>query len=362
MTLPPLDREVDISRFVVNLIRERLPPGWTVELDQEGAVGLGRRADAVVKLISAAGEAVSLIAEVKRTVVTRDLENMLSQLRAYAEDAAEPDLVPLLITRYLPPPAQGWLTDRNVAYADATGNIRLALERPALFLRDVGATKDPWRGAGRPRGTLLGEPPARVVRALVDYPPPMSVPRLVKLSGASTGATYRVVQFLQEQALLDRAPDGLIENAQWRPILERWAKDYGFLRSNTVTKYLQPRGIPTLMNDLARLQGVRYALTGSLAAANWAPYAPARSAMLYADNPGELAAQLGLREVDTGPNVLIAAAAFDVVFERSEQLGGVTVVAPSQAAVDLLTGPGRNPAEAQALLDWMENDVTKWRR
>ena len=251
--------------YVVKLIQERLPQGWLVELDQEVTSSLGRRADAVIQLVSAQGETVSLITEVKRTVVTRDLENVVTQLRTYAAGTGQPDLVPLLIARYLPPPAQGWLTDRNVGYADATGNIRLTLQRPALFLRDVGASKDPWRGAGRPRGTLLGEPPARVVRALVDYQPPMSVPNLVKLSGASTGATYRVVQFLQEQALLDRASNGLIETVQWRPVLERWAKDYGFLRSNTVSKFLQPRGIPTLMSDLGRLPGVRYALTGSLA-------------------------------------------------------------------------------------------------
>ena len=36
--------------------------------------------------------------------------------------------------------------------------------------------------------------------------------------------------------------------------------------------------------------------------------------------------------------------------------------APSQVAVDLLTGPGRNPAEGQALLDWMENHECTWRK
>lgn len=34
----------------------------------------------------------------------------------------------------------------------------------------------------------------------------------------------------------------------------------------------------------------------------------------------------------------------------------------SQVAVDLLTGPGRNPAEGQALLDWMEINERAWRK
>jgi hypothetical protein len=83
-------------------------------------------------------------------------------------------------------------------------------------------------------------------------------------------------------------------------VLERWSKDYGLLRSNTVRRYLQPRGLLALMSGLAAVQDVRYAVTGSVAAQEWAPYAPARSAMIYTDDPDRLAAGLDLREIDTG--------------------------------------------------------------
>ena len=84
--------------------------------------------------------------------------------------------------------------------------------------------------------------------------------------------------------------------------------------------------------------------------------------MIYADDPGDVARGLGLREADTGANVLIAAPAFEVVFDRAQVYEGVNTVAPSQAVVDLLTGPGRGPSEAQALLEWMETHVEQWRR
>lgn len=358
---PPLDREVDVLRLVVALIEERLPRGWQVKL-KRGAPSPGGKTDSLIRLVSPQGDDVTLVVEVKKTFLTRDLQKVVEQLRSYASVADEGRIIPLLIARYLAPPSQAWLTDQDVSYADATGNIRISLDRPALFLRDVGASKDPWRGPGRPRGTLIGQPPARVVRALADFQPPYSVPQLVALSGASTGATYRVVEFLEEQALVERAPRGSIELVLWRKILERWGKDYGFLRSNGVRRYLQPRGIPALMGGLAAVQDVRYAVTGSLAAQKWAPYAPPRSAMIYADDPDRLAAELDLREVDKGANVLIATSTFDVVFERTQSYDGVRIVAPSQAVVDLMTGPGRNPAEAQALIEWMENNVKKWRR
>ena len=63
-----------------------------------------------------------------------------------------------------------------------------------------------------------------------------------------------------------------------------------------------------------------------------------------------------------GANVAVATGKYDVVFERPEEVGGVRFAALSQVAVDLLTGPGRNPSEALALLDWMSDDESVWRR
>jgi hypothetical protein len=190
----------------------------------------------------------------------------------------------------------------------------------------------------------------------------MTVPELVRRSGASTGATYRVVEFLEREALVDRDPRGPITNVRWRRLIERWSQDYGFQRSNTVDAYLSPRGLPALLDGLRESAGLRYVLTGSLAAHRIAAYSPARLAMIYVDNPEQAAEQLKLRAVDSGTNVLLAAGDYDVVFDRAIKEDGLTYAAPSQAAVDLLTGPGRSPAEAQALLDWMEQHEPAWRR
>lgn len=39
----------------------------------------------------------------------------------------------------------------------------------------------------------------------------------------------------------------------------------------------------------------------------------------------------------------------------------ITYAAASQVAVDLLTGPGRGPAEGDALIEWMEQNEDAWR-
>jgi len=184
----------------------------------------------------------------------------------------------------------------------------------------------------------------------------------VRRSGASTGATYRVVEYLEREALVDRTPRGPITAVAWRRMLRRWSEDYGFQRSNTVGRYLQPRGLPVLLDRLAAAPDLQYAVTGSLAARRLAPYADSLLALVYVDDAEAAVQHLDLRPVDSGANVLLAASDYDIVFERRVTFDGVEYAAPSQTAVDLLTGPGRSPAEAEALLDWMEAHEFDWRR
>ncbi len=356
----PMEREGDVVRRAVVVLQERLPPGWSAVASYGVPTENRRRLDAVVELNGPGESRVRLVAEYKRAVVRRDLPAVLEQLETDRASVPSPTM-PLLVSRYLSDSVRAWLDENDVSYVDATGNLRLVSREPAVYLRDRGADRDPWRGPGRPRGTLRGEPAARVVRALVDFGSPMPVTALVKLSGASTGATYRVLDFLEQEALVTRGTRGVVEQVRWRQLLERWSEDYGFQRDNAVSGYLQPRGLSALLTDLATTE-LTYAVTGSLAATRWAPYADPRLATVYVDDVPAAAELLGLREVDAGANVLLADPASAVVFDRSSDADGVRYAAPSQVAVDLLTGPGRSPAEGQALLDWMESNEPAWRK
>jgi len=140
----------------------------------------------------------------------------------------------------------------------------------------------------------------------------------------------------------------------------RWSEDYG-LTSNPVSLFTEPRGLGTFLDRLRAAEDLKYVVTGSLAAERVAPFAPPRQAIVYADNPEGFVAATGLRGTRVGGNVAVATPLYDVVFDRSEIVSGVSMAAPSQVVVDLLTGSGRNPSEAVALLDWMEANERAWR-
>lgn len=360
MATEPLERQADVLRRAVALLQERLPPGWVATPSYEAPDGSGRRMDAMVEVSGPDNSVVRVLAEYRRSVVRRDLPAVVEQLESMRAAVPGPTVL-AIVSRYLSDSVRSWLAENGISYLDATGNLRLVSSEPAVYLQDKGADRDPWRGPGRPRGTLQGAPAARVVRALADYRAPLSVRELVERSGASTGAAYRVLDFLDQETLLARGERGVVESVRWRPLLERWSKDYSFQRINTVSGHLQPRGLPALLADLRAASEPTYVVTGSLAAQQWASYAPPRLAMLYVDDVAAGATALGLRQVDSGGNVLLASPAYDVVFDRPVEIDGVNYASPSQVVVDLLTGPGRSPAEGQALLDWMETNEDAWR-
>ncbi|MGH3850039.1 MAG: hypothetical protein ACRDRT_10095, partial [Pseudonocardiaceae bacterium] len=303
-----------------------------------------------------------IVIEAKGSVETRDIATIAEQLKGVRGQLREVggDIAGLVAAPYLNPAARVRLAELGLGYADATGNLRIQLDRPALFLRDVGAEKNPWRGPGRPRGSFKGGTAARVFRALVDYPPRFSVPQLVQRSGASTGVAYRVVEFLEREDIVERAPGAGIIRVDWRQLIERWSQEYGFAVSKSATAFFEPRGLDAALDKL-RNSALHYALTSSSAARYYAPYAPVRALSVYVTSIDEAVETLELRRAPTGGNVLLAVPEDPVAFARTKEFEGLRAAAPSQVAVDLLGGPGRAPEEGRVLLEWMESNEPAWR-
>lgn len=350
----------DLVDWIVNEMRDCLPEGWRVRLREEVAVR-GKSDGGTIEVTAPDGNASVLLVEVKRNVESRDVPELARRMRELGAVLEPPPDAVMLAAQYLSSSARERIVGEGLNYADATGNLHLSLEDPALFIRDTGASRDPWRGPGRPRDSFRGPIAARVVRALVDFAPPMTVPTLIERSEVSTGAGYRVTDFLERQDLVERQPRGPITRADWRGVLERWARDYELNLAEAADTFLAPRGLPSLWKRLSGLDESGYALSGSAAAAYYEEYAQARMAMFYADDPQRLAERLDLRPVESGANVLLVRPADPVVYARAQEREGIRIAAPSQVAVDLLNGPGRAPVEAQALLDWMERNESAWR-
>lgn len=355
----PPETEEEVLRRGVALLTQRLPPGWSAQLRVPAP---NERIDAQIDLVAPDGKQTTLIVEAKRTLEGRDVRAVGDQLARYLESF--PNAQGLVMARYLSPPVRARLTEEGVSYIDATGNVRVTTSSPGLFISDMGAEGDPWRGPGRPRGTLKGAPAAKVVRAVTDFTGPWTVRSLIDVAKVSTGAAYRVVDYLEREDMAERQADGRVAVPDWARVLRRWSEDYGFVRNSRVTRWIAPRGLPDIVKRIATaMDPLTYAVTGTLAASEWAAYAPVRLAMIYVDVADDAARVWGLRPTEAGANVMLAEPEFDVVFERTlENKEGLVIAAPTQVVVDLMTGPGRSPSESEELLKWMKRNEQSWRR
>ncbi|WP_200936759.1 hypothetical protein [Leifsonia sp. Root112D2] len=361
---PPQSSE-QVWRRAAELFRNRLPAGWVLETLDEASDLPAQRPDFTALLTAPDGSTVYLSIETKRTIERRDLGRIGDVIQQQAA-SMKTNTAGVLVARYLSPPVRAELTQLGLSYIDATGNMRISLDAPALYIGDRGADNDPWRGAGRPRGSLKGAPAARVVRTLLDNARPWRITELVSAAGASVGATYRVVNYLEAEDLISRsdvAGDVIVKD--WQKLLREWSTDYNTLQENQVRQYIEPRGLESFLARLSTSADIRYAVTGSVAAANWAPYAPSRSAFVYVNNAEMAEEEWGLRRTEAAANIVLIEpkSSKDIVFANTvRNENGVALAAPAQVAVDLMNGPGRNPAEAEELLTWMADNEKGWRK
>jgi hypothetical protein len=325
------------------VLERRLPPGWTQKLAT--LRGTSREADATLRIVSPDGVEALLVVEVKARLFPRDVLGLKRRLESAEGEAG------LVMTEFLTPSAKRRLIEEDLNYLDLTGNIRLALSRPGLFVATDGATTDP-NPAEKGGRSLRGAKAGRVVRALCDFPPPLAVSDLALKAGVDISYASRLLEWLAREGLVTRVSRGPVETIDRARMIRRWADDYSVLKSNEARSFLDPRGLSNLLRRLPTSR-IRYAVTGSLAANRLAPIAPARLAMVYMDDPDDAATELNLTATETGANVMLLSPFDEIAFERTRTDDGVTYVAPSQAAVDLLTSPGRSPEEGEAVLDWM---------
>ena len=336
-------KEANVVRQASRILADRLPAGWK----QRIVPAKGQTASDTALEITAPDRAKTrLVVEVKTSLFPRDVDAIKNRVAGNRDGAS------LIVARFLTSSTRRRLRDNNLNFIDLTGNLRLVSTRPGLYVEMSGAEEDPEPTPG-PNRSLRGPKAGRVVRALCDFPVPLPISDLAGKAGVDVSYASRLVEWLAREALLNRAPRGSVLQVDRPQLIRRWSEDYNVFKSNDARSFLDPRGLTNLVRSLNQVR-FRYAVTGSLAANRIAPIAPAHLAVVYVDDPDAAAAALKLRPAEAGMNVMLLTPFDSVVFERTWIDEQITYVAPSQAAADLLTGPGRAPSEAEAILEKLD--------
>lgn len=349
----------------LSALSDLLGSDWSVALrpDRESRSG----GDVIVEL-RAEGDSTytQLLVDVRRSVTPRLVEEgLLPKLDLIRRVNSYTNL--MIVTPWLSRQTQLLLREHGISYLDMTGNVSLRVSRPAIVVYTEGATRAPRSLAQEPSKTTLAGPKAgRLVRVLADVVPPYRAGELAEASRLSPAYVSRLLDTLEDQLLI-RRNGRIIYEVDWRNLLRARAAQGELLRDHSYQGMLAPNGIPSVINEIRDLppQGVDgIAVTGSWAAHHVAPLAAGGQLILYVARwltMDDVADDLGLLPARENADVLLLQARDQVVFEGTTLIHGVQHVALSQLALDCLAGPGRMPAEGEAVLEYMSGHQDEWR-
>jgi hypothetical protein len=345
------DRDNILLREAIRELRRRLPKGWSIVEPRLGTSNI----DAFTKLSAPDRRSAKIAIEARSGLNPKGVDALVQRIR---ELQAESSVV--VVSRYLSPSTRERLRKLDIGYVDLTGNVRLTVQKPGLYIETQGATEDPDRKE-RPARSLRGPKAGRIVRALVDSKRTLGVREIGAATGIDAGYVSRVLALLESEALITRVGRGKIERVDWPALLQRWAHDAPLESRGEIRTFLEPRGLATLIGRLAK-SNEKYAVTGELAASRFISTTSARLASIWVRGAENAARRLALRPTDAGANVILIEPTDDAVFERAvADPDCVSYAAASQIAADLLTSPGRSPAEGERLIAWMRDNEEAWR-
>lgn len=354
------EKESPLLEWAVDWFSERVPENWSVSLDASEEPQGEVRTDGRI-VLQAPGSNAWMVAEARDSLSPLEAENLLPRLAQLLRSMSG-NVPVLIVAPWLGRRTQDLLVEQGVNYLDQTGNALIKLANPAVYIESEGSTRNPdpkARGTIRLRGPKAG----RLIRTLVDVRPPYTLKDLVLATDLAAGYVSRTLDALNEEALIRRAPRGPVTSVDVPALLRRWASSYDVFRSNQFSTFVAAEGLDNLLAAI-RVEiekGAQIAITGSVAASRLAPIASPALLLAYTPEPEFLAPRLGLLPADEGANVGLLWPYDPVALGRTSFAEGLQLAAPSQVAVDCLTGNGRMPAEGEAVLSWMEQNENAWR-
>lgn len=357
--------ETGLVDGAVAWLREHIPTNWEVARANRTIAGpnlsepqtLG---EAVIELRSANSTYATFAVEARRSFSPRDVERLLPGLTRLLRTLAG-NVPVLVVAPWLSARTQELLRREGINYIDITGNARVQLDNPAVYISATGETRNP-DPAERGRARVRGPKAARLVRLLIDVRPPYGVREIASATDLAPGYVSRLLDALDREALVGRSRKGEVESVDVPGLVKRWAESYDVLKSNEAQKFIAPNGASKALQILSEeASPTQLAITGSFAAVRIAPVAAPALLLAYCEDPAPIVDRLGLLPADAGGNVILLRPFDRVVWERTSTDGGLTYVAPSQTAVDCLTGTGRMPSEGEAVLAWMVENESEWR-
>ena len=263
-----------------------------------------------IAILAIDSEELQLVGEIRKNLQPRQVHDAIRHVKQHIFHLSARSAYPLVVSEYISPRTAEVLTEENISYFDLLGNCRLSFA--TVYIEKTGFK--PKSLARRGIKSLFGLKSSRMLRLMLNNPThSWQVKHLAKMADLSFGQISNVRRALLDQQYAIESEEGGIQLSQPTALLHDWQKLY---KKNVVkgnTGYYSLLGIGEKQQAIeaafreVKDRGGKIMLSGTSAARWLAPYVRAVSERFYADKSGReiLKKHLELREVDTGPNVII---------------------------------------------------------
>ena len=339
----------------------RALPDVSVELEPAHPRGSrsDRRHDVAVRL-QAAGTAVTLLVEVKKSLFPRDARHVLWRLKELGDGRSglpqTHAVVPVLVVESLSPGAKELLREEQVGYFDSGGSLFLPARGVYLYV-----DKPPPRSLSRFLRSLFSARRAQVLHALLTrHEDWFSVTSLAARAKVSPATASQVLTELERFDWLEsrgRGPRKQRHLCEPAALLDAWTRQLATMRPPTLHRYYVPAvqadSLVDKIDHVLTAHAVDYALTHEAAGQRYAPFlsriSQVRCRILMSPAADGAIGELGARAVSEGFNLAVieAGSPGDLLFR--ERVGGSWLANPIQVYLDLLRSEGRAKEMAEHL-------------
>ena len=169
----------------------------------------------------------------------------------------------------------------------------------------------------------------------------------------SIGQVSKVMDFLIKNAWVEKSAEGY-RISEPELLLKEWSKTYGKKMVSSYSCYSldNPSVLEGKLGNLKRDMGIDYYLTGFSGGVRYAPVVRYNKVHVYIalEDISEAVDYLGLKEVDSGANVIIYSLENDSYKKDSRIIGDDMVASPVQVYLDCMQIKGRGEEIAEAVL------------
>lgn len=293
-----------------------------------------------------------LVGEIIKQPSSSVFRNALFQLKSYTSQ--RPELVPILIAKYLSDKRRKECKEEGVNFLDFSGNVFLQFGEGLYIERAGFPNQFPEIRKGR---SPFSDKASLLLRAMLKKKKFWGVRELAHEVRLNPGYVSRMFKELEELRYLMRI-DSKAKLKNQKSILEDWIHHYDYKKNKFIKYHCLAKSPQEIIDKLKKMnisKNVNYALGFHAGAFLIFPHAAFNEVHIYISDEkssGFFKNQLNLKAVDQGANVILVSPYYrHSVFYDMKKINKLMVVSDIQLYLDLYHYPLRGLEQAEYIYE-----------